>query len=357
MKKLSFLFLFLFLLSISTLISAQETSSTNEPNNLSFSGFLDSYLAHDFNDPFTDTRPYTTQAVYEDQARVNLATATTQLNSENLRGKLTLQTGDSVKANYAAEEDLFWRYIQEANTGFKISKNLWFDGGIYLSHIGLESFNSRDNWNYSRSMVAEYSPYYETGGKLTYQVSDDFSAQFHILHGWQNISSSSEPGYGIQLAYNLNPATQLTYANYLGEQDGGFRNFHDFIVKREINNKWSIATQIDFGHQERQNQDSATWYGWTVVTKYELTPKFAIGGRVEHYDDPDQVLLTTLNQKRYNATGLSVNFDYEILQNLSWRNEYRIFFAQDPVFPEDSSGQFSNNEHFIVTSLAYFFES
>ena len=36
--------------------------------------------------------------------------------------------------------------------------NLWLDAGIFVSHIGLESANSRDNLTLTRSIMADNSP-------------------------------------------------------------------------------------------------------------------------------------------------------------------------------------------------------
>ena len=103
--------------------------------------------------------------MHEDQVNLNLAYIDGTLSTDNYRGRIALQTGDSVVSNYLSENDLFWRYIQECSFGYKINEDLWIDGGIYLSHIGAESFISGDNINYTRSLVAEFSPYYETGVK------------------------------------------------------------------------------------------------------------------------------------------------------------------------------------------------
>lgn len=318
-------------------------------------GLIDVYSAHDFNDPPTLVRPYTTQVVHEDQIDINLGMVEAKLATADLRGRLAFQHGTSVTSNYAAEEYLFWRYIQEATAGVKFSDKLWFDGGIYLAHMGFESFNSRDNWNYTRSLVADYSPYYEAGAKLSYQINDALTTQFHVVHGWQNISSGAEPMYGLQLSYALNPRTQFTYNNCVGHQFGGLRNFHDFIVKRDFNEKLSVAAQFDFGTQGRQEDDRAFWHGWALMSRYKFTPAVALGSRVERFFDPHHVVIQTLNGPSFDAVGLSANLDVELYPKLVWRNEYRTFLGENVVFPKDEEGHFSKNDSFVVTALVYSF--
>jgi hypothetical protein len=351
MRKLTIVIFFACIL-FKPFVFAEELPNSN----VTFGGFVDTYVAHDFNNPNITSRPYTTQSLYEDQSRINLAMLDVNLNAENVRGRFALQAGDSVKSNYSAEQDQSWRYIQEATLGTKISDKLWLDAGIYLAHVGLETFNSRDNWNYTRSMVAEFSPYYETGAKLTYQALDSLTVQAHILNGWQNISSSAEPMYGLQFNYTPSANTQLIYANILGEQvDAGFRNFHDFILKQDITDHWSLAFQVDFGMQEQKDQNTESWHGFALLTQYKINSKLALGARIDKYNDPHQILVPTISGNSYKVTSLSANIDYEVLNNLLWRNEYRIFLAEDPIFPEDSDNKFSNNDHLIVTGLTYSF--
>ena len=56
--------------------------------------------------------------------------------------------------------------------------------GIYPSHIGFDGFASQTDWNYTRSWMADYSPYYQTGIKATYAFDDAWSAQIQVLNGW-----------------------------------------------------------------------------------------------------------------------------------------------------------------------------
>jgi hypothetical protein len=320
----------------------------------SYGAFIDTYAAHDFNDPRTIDRPYTTQPLHEDQLDINLAMIEGKLSTDNYRGRLALQTGNSVEANYASEAHLFWRYIQEASAGVKLTDKLWFDGGIYLAHIGFEGFNSRDNWNYSRSLVADFSPYYETGAKLSYQFDENTTGQLHVLHGWQNISTGAHPALGVQLQHNLTKSVQLTYNNYLGDVHGT-RFFNDFIGKADLTDALSVALQFDVGSQQQEGEGGVWWHGFSLMSQYKVSPIVSIGGRVERFSDPHQVVLTTLNGPSFNAVGLSANVDVTVYKGLVWRTEYRAFFGRNAVFPKKDD--FSKNDTFVVTSLSYSYQS
>lgn len=82
-----------------------------------------------------------------------------------VRGRLALQAGTSVQPNYAAEPRLgsvsgpdLSRHIQEAVVGVRVAAPLWVDAGVFFSHIAQESWISRDNPTYTRSLIADYTP-------------------------------------------------------------------------------------------------------------------------------------------------------------------------------------------------------
>ena len=81
--------------------------------------------------------------------------------------------------------------MQEAVVGVKLAENVWLDGGVFYSHLGLESWASRDNLTYTRSLVAEYSPYYQSGVKLTWTPSAKLTAQIDVVNGWQIVSENN----------------------------------------------------------------------------------------------------------------------------------------------------------------------
>lgn len=318
-------------------------------HNFSFGGVVDTYAAHDFNDPTIQERPYTTQVLHEDQLDINLAMIDVGYSDDNQRGRVAIQHGTSVEANYSAENERFWRYIQEASFGAKLGDNLWIDGGIYLAHIGFESFISSDNWTYSRSLVAEYSPYYETGIKLTYQFDQNTTGQLHFLRGWQNISNNEDPALGMQVTHMFQDNFQFTYNNFFGDV-AGQRFFHDFIGKLDLTSKLNLALQFDVGSQVQDDQ-TVWWHGWALLGRYKLSETVALGARLERFSDPHKVVLQTLNSPSYDAVGLSANIDFEVLPRFLWRTEYRAFLGQDAVFPRTDT--FSKNDSFVVTSLTY----
>jgi hypothetical protein len=332
----------LFILPLPAL--AQPTSP------ITIGGFIDTYIAHDFNHLPTRYRPYTTQPYYSDELALNLGFVDATLSTEQLHGRLALQYGSSVIANYAAEPHEFMRYFQEAYGGVSLSDSWKLDAGVFASHIGLETWISRDNLTPSRSFVADYSPYYQTGVRSIHEVSEQVHLELHILRGWQNISDDRNVCYGTQVAYSPKDNLNLTYNTFIGDENG-LRVFNNLVIRYAFSDDFGISSSFDLGAQNRNEESRAWWHGWTIMPHYRINDTYAVAGRVERYDDPDQVMIETLSGKSFNTTGLSLNLDTTIAPNLIWRNEYRVFLSTNDVFPRDES--FSASDSFVLTSLIY----
>ena len=317
---------------------------------IAYSAYADAYFAHDFNHLPTRYRPYTTQPYYSDEPALNLGFVDAKMNTDQYYGRLALQYGSSVVANYAEESQEFFRYFQEAYLGVKLSDRLTLDAGIFFSHIGMESWISRDDWNLTRSLIAENSPYYQSGVRMSYQISNSLSAQALLLRGWQNISNNENPALGTQLAWKATDKTSFTHNLFVGNIHGE-RIFNDFIIKREITDSFGIAAAYDLGVQKRRAEDTAIWQGWSVIPHYRINTSLAVAGRVEYYSDPHQVIVTSLSGERFNATGLSANIDYAITPTLLWRNEYRVMLSTQQIFPRHEG--FSQSDTVITSSVAY----
>lgn len=322
-----------------------------EPNApLSVGAFVDTNLAHDFNHLPTRYRPYTTQPYYSDELALNLGYVDAVLSTKRFHGRLALQYGSSVIANYASEPHEFMRYFQEAYVGVSVSDSWTIDAGVFASHIGLETWISRDNSTPSRSLIADYSPYYQTGLRSIHDISEQVHLELHIIRGWQNMTDDRNVCFGTQVAYKPRDDLQLIYNTFIGDEDGT-RVFNDLIIKHAFTDNFTIGASVDVGAQNRQDESRAWWHGWTIIPRYQINETYTIAGRVERYDDPDQVMIQPLSGKSFNTTGLSVNLDTIIFKNLIWRNEYRVFLSTQDVFPRRES--FSASDSFVMTSLIY----
>jgi hypothetical protein len=364
-------------LTIGILLAASLTPSPahgQEPapdttTKVTFGGFVDGYYAFDFNRPPNFDRAFTTQPARHNEFNINLAYVDAKLDAPRMRGRFALQTGTSVQANYAGEPrngkvsgpDLA-QLIQEAVVGVKIADKLWIDGGIFLSHIGMEDFISRDNPMYTRSLVADYSPYYESGAKLTWQATPTVAALFTVVNGWQNISeTNSAKSVGMRVDYTPSSSTTVSYYNYLGDEaqdtavHSQLRFYNGVGVKSSVTSQFLLFAEFDYGTQGRANgSGSASWYGGMLTGRYQTSTTAAIVARVERYQDDDQVIIQTGVADGFRANGVSIGLDVTPQPRVLWRTELRGFQGEKAIFPQHTGGS-SKSDAFVVTSLGLTF--
>jgi hypothetical protein len=350
------------LLALTALASTQDTTRT-----VTWGGFLDAYFAYDFNQPANLDRSFTTQPARHDEFNINLAHLEVKLAGARTRGRLALQAGTSVQSNYAAEPqvgnisgDELARHIQEAVVGVKVANRLWIDGGIYLSHVGQESWISRDNPTYTRSLIADYSPYYETGVKATWTASSKLTAQFHVLNGWQNISeTNNDKAVGVRLDYVATPGLTVGYDNFIGNEmpdtaPSRVRVFNELFASMTAD-RLNLWLTFDYGVQGRKPASGKSdWWGAAAIGRLRLAPSVWVSARLERYDDPDGVIVSTGVPDPFQVSGGSVGLDLAPFAGALWRVEARAFSAGRPIFPKGSAG-LSDRNGFVVTSLALTF--
>jgi hypothetical protein len=312
---------------------------------VTFGAFVDGYYAYDFNRPAGHDRPFTTQAERHDEFALNLAHVEARYRSARARGRVALQAGTSVQANYAGEPDSLAGFpnhlplVQEAYGGVAVTPRLWIDGGIFFSHVGSEGWISAENPTYTRSLAADFSPFFETGVRATWQAARSLVATGVVVNGWQTIAETNrDKAGGIRLDWTASKAVAVSYSDFVGREASaatggqGVRVFHDLSARITPAARVLVIPTVDFG-----TQAGDAWYGASLVGHYAVTPALAVNGRVERYDDRHGVIAPGLR-----TNGASAGVDVARGPAL-WRTEVRAFFgARDPIFPtRDGAGRSS----------------
>lgn len=356
-------------LLLPALAGAQGTPAETR---VTFGGFVDWYYAYDFGKPSTMDRSFaggatfTTQPARHNEFNINLACVEAMLTGDRIRGRLALQVGTSVQSNYAAEPangaisgPALARHIQEAYAGYQVTPSLWIDGGVFYSHMGMESWASKDNPIYTRSLTAEYSPYYSSGVRAIWTVSPKLTAHLHVVNGWQNISeTNSDKGAGIRLDFNPSSTVSVSYYNFFnGEVGGRRRMFNGAGVKLTPDSKTTIVGQFDIGSLEAPatGGDDSNWSGFTLIGRRALRHKVAVVGRVERFDDKDQVNIATGLSEPFSGSGISFGIDVTPHPKFLWRTEFRGFSNSEPIFPDSNGGTATSRNLLFVTSFGLTF--
>jgi len=269
-----------------------------------------------------------------------------------------------MNANYAAEQGVL-KNIYEANAGVKLSRtaNLWLDLGILPSHIGFESAISKDCWTLTRSLVAENSPYFESGARLSYTSKNSkLSLAAFALNGWQRItrvSGNSLMSWGTQVY--LKPSDKITfnYSTFLGtdKPDSArlWRIYHNLYAILQFNEKIGLTAGFDIGTEQKSkgSNNKNTWYTPVGILVFTPNHDWAFAVRAEYFSDENGVIIATGSPNGFKTSGVSFNVDRLIGDHLLWRIEFRNFSSKDEIFVKENSAQKNNTA--ITTSLAISF--
>lgn len=352
-------------LAITTLGQAQIDSTENNKNPLKISGYAEVYYGYDFGAPENNTRP---SFIYShnrhNEVALNLGLIKVNYENEKVRANLAIMAGTYSNANLSAEEGVM-KNIYEANAGVKLSptKNLWIDAGIFASHIGFESAISKDCWTLTRSILAENSPYYESGAKISYTTdSGKWFVSALALNGWQRIKrldGNKTLAFGHQLTYKPNSKVTLNSSSFIGNDkpnnDKRMRYFHNLYGVFQLNEKWGLIAGFDIGAEQKSkgNESYNSWYSPVLIAKYKVSEKISMAVRGEYYQDENGVIIATETPNGFQTFGYSMNFDYSIYDNVIWRIEGRNLNSKDEIFTEN--GNPTKLNFMAVTSLAISF--
>lgn len=348
------------------LVASQARAQDSTAVRPTVSGFLDAYYAWDPGRPPGHDRPFVTQPARANEFNLNLAHIALSLDQPRFRARVALQAGTSVQANYAAEPrtgsvsgpDLV-RHIQEATVGVRAAKSVWVDAGIYLSYIGWEGWVSAGNPTYTRSMVAEFSPYYLSGARVTWTATPRLTLQAHLMNGWQIVSENNESkALGFRADYTVSKGLGLVYAAFVGnEQPAGTpatpRIFQQ-VMARGSSGRFNWQGQFDLGRESRRGT-SRTWYGGAAIGQWAFAAHTAAAVRFERYSDPDQAIVATHQAAGLVANGWSAGVDRTVAGGVLWRTEVRQIHATTALFPESDPAGRSKTSASLVTSLAVTF--
>jgi len=346
--------------------SAAEEIANLSSSPLKISGYVEGYYSHDFNYASPHKRP---SFIYSynnaETPEINLGLIKASFTTSSVRANLGLAAGTYMNANYVAEKGIY-QHIYEANVGLKLSDkhDIWLDVGVMPSHIGFESAIGSENWTLTRSMMADNSPYFETGAKLSYTSPDGkWYVSGLVLNGWQRINNpkgNSTPSIGHQITYKPTDRLTINSSSFIGNDKSDdarqMRYFHNLYAQLQLDDAWSLTTGLDVGAEQKLEDKGSynVWFTPIAIVKYRFSDRASIAARAEYYQDKNGVIISTGTPNGFKTQGYSVNFDYKLHSAVLWRTELRQFISKDKIF-QIGDGDFSDRNLMATTALAVSF--
>lgn len=311
-----------------------------DSSSFTFSGYAEWYYSYDFSQ--SRTKP---EFIYNhkrlDELNINLLLGTLHYNQNTIRANIGIMAGNYAQYNLSKEPQ-FAQFLYEANGGIRLdsSTNVWIDIGIFPSHIGFESAIGADCYTVTRSLVAENSPYYEAGAKITYKNRDSsLTIALLYLNGWQTIFRNSEihtPSFGLQLQYHFSHNFMINYSNFLGtdrpDEESSLRSYHNVYSHLSLSKNIHIIAGFDIGRDRGNGRRYSYWYTPTIIGHWQISERWAAACRYEYFRDKNAVLFSS----EFDCTGYSANIDYMFSPQVLLRAEGKHFSSTNQIFDKNS---------------------
>jgi len=303
------------------------------------SGFVDAYYGYNFNHPGVDTqlRNFDTKS---SQFSLNLAKVVLEkkpISDSRLGFRTDLAFGPATEIVHASEPggaDVF-KHIQQAYLSYlaPVGKGLQIDVGKFVTPNGAEVIETKDNWNYSRSLLFALAiPYYHFGTRATYVFSDKFTLAGYLVNGWNNVVDNNT-GKTLGLQAVVKPTAKLTLVgNYMAgpEQSGNnddWRHLFDTTVTYAVSGRVSLMANYDYGF-DRFAGARVHWQGIAGYFRVQANKWLAFAPRFEWYDDHDG--FTTGAPQT--VKDFTITSEHKINNGLLTRFEYRKDFSDNHFF-------------------------
>lgn len=224
------------------------------------------------------------------------------------------------------------RHFSHANVSYlaPVGNGLTLTGGLFQSYIGYESFYAKNNRNYTRSYMADNSPYFMFGLSAQYPLSDRLRLGLYAINGYNYLSHpNNHLSYGAQAAYR--PIEQLTVTEnlYYGPDQSDtslafWRFFSDSIVEWK-DGTLTLAASYDIGTEnaaEQVGHPRTFWMGGALFTRWNVSGPWSIAVRPEFYWDRNGRI--TGSEQLLKAVTSTVEYRWSYRSQTAWlRLEYR----------------------------------
>lgn len=305
---------------------------------------------------------------------------------QDLVGRVALQIGHTPDTYYLSEPRLdgapasnasgppLWKFIQQAYVGYRFPLSFLLQGGIFLSPIGPEGMTVKDNWNWSRSSLFFGLPFYHTGLKLSYDVSDKLTLTAAAFNGWNSVvDNNQDKSWMLQSTYTEKGLITLNVLYFGGVERPSFasegravRHLLDVHALLEAHPRVSFLIHVNAGF-EPNTFGSSYWGGGAAYARVRLLDPLYIAVRVdalfEHQASNARGTATALFYGAEWVGSGTLTLDYRPIERVSMRLEWRYDRASAPLYfkgsvSRDAAGSFvanSNQQHTLTLGITSWF--
>jgi hypothetical protein len=334
-----------------SLAFSQETSA-NSP--ITYSGFFDAYYIKNIAVPVTLANKIRVFDPSDNEFNLALGEIDILKKAEPVGFRIDIGTGRVAALSLTG-------LIQQAfvTVVVPVGGGLTIDVGQFVTHMGYEVIESKDNWNYSRSILFGWAiPFYHTGARISYPVLSNLTATVSVLNGWNSTTDNNKnKTLGFMFNYAMLPSTNITLCGISGVEQSepsisGKRNVFNLIVTHSLTDDLSLAIDADYG-EERIPAGLATWKGGAVYAKYSIDTKSDAAVRFEIYNDAGNSAPTSTGSPQ-KLTEVTATYEYRPVENLIVRGEIRNDMSDINYFDNTKASNSKSQLTFLVGAIVTF---
>jgi hypothetical protein len=326
---------------------------------ITFSGLIDGYYGFNFNHPESGANDFRNFDVKANQFSLNMAKVTLEHTADPLGFRLDLGFGRAFDIIHSTEKAPgIFRNIEQAFVSFKPkeAKGLELDFGQFVTAAGAEVIETKDNWNYSRSLLFAWAiPYYHFGLRALMPFGKHFNGGFYLVNGWNNVEdNNSGKTFGVMGQVVTNKVTWTSTYHAGPEKDNtdkGWRQLYDTTLLLTPNAKLNTYINFDYGADKNIGPGRKRWVGVAWAGRYAVRPWFALAPRAEWFNDADGFMTGTVQKLKE----ITMTAEFKAKEGVLTRLEYRRDWSNAPAFDRGVLPAVWKNQDTILLSLVAYF--
>lgn len=297
------------------------------------------------------------------------ASATTSATSAHV----ALQFGHTPETYYLAEPTspgtgaagttgaATWKTLQQANVGYRapLGRGALVEAGLFLSPIGPEGMAVKEQWNWSRSNLFFGLPFYHTGARVSYGLTDRVTGALAVYNGWNSVvDNNSRKSIAVQATYAV--ADRVTWnVLYFGGVERAtaspegrpWRHLLDSYVAWYPRPELSLLVHGDVGFEDNAFGRSE-WAAGAAYLRFRARTWLYLAGRSDLFWEGVAENVHGRSSAIFwpspHVASQTLTCDVRPADNVSFRLEYRHDRADDPMFfdgtvDSDMNGAFVPN--------------
>ncbi len=284
--------------------SAQETPKV-DPDAPVFTplGYVETYIQYNFNHP---SNKISNDLGFDNRSET-FSLANAALGGEAKWGPvsahLLFQIGTTPSTYYRSEPNVagasgaapsnadVWKYVQEAYLGYvaPVGRGLLIQAGLFLSPIGPESMAVKDNWFWSQSNLFFALPFYETGVRLKYPLSDAWTLSVGAYNGWNEVvDDNGQKTIEARATYQTERVlAQALYSGGIERPTGApegpaWRHDLDAYGQVKLTERVSVLAHANTGWEDNR-LGVANWYAGQIAARWQMTGALAVVARGDRF--------------------------------------------------------------------------